>query len=105
MIILTIYISHSLIKLKNIDTFTASFTAVFLTFLFFFCAVCLIFGGVLLVAGRAEPNCIVASGESFGPTPHTEFSDAFGLSLTTFFWAERGEARKRNKAAKEQMKS
>lgn len=75
----------STILYRYIDwTFTASFTAVFLTFLFFFCALCLIFGGLLLVAGRAEPNCIVASGESFGATPHTEFSDAFALSWTTF---------------------
>lgn len=65
-------------------TFTASFTGVFFTFLFIYCALCLIFGGLLLVAGNAEPNCIVASGEPFGATPNTKFSDAFALSWTTF---------------------
>ena len=64
-------------------TFTASFTSVFLTFLFIYSALCLIFGGFLLVAGNAEPNCIVTSGAPFGETP-TKFSDAFALSWTTF---------------------
>lgn len=36
------------------------------------------------MAGEAEPNCIVATGESFGANPHTKFSDAFALSWTTF---------------------
>ncbi|KAL7533966.1 hypothetical protein ACHAXR_005553 [Thalassiosira sp. AJA248-18] len=66
-------------------TFTASFTGVFMTFMFIYCVLCLVFGGLLLVAGNAEPNCIVASGAPFGAdTPHTKFSDAFALSWTTF---------------------
>ena len=63
-------------------TFTASFTAVFMTFLFFYLVLCLAFGGLLLLAGEYEPNCIVASSEKFGATPHTKFSDAFALSWT-----------------------
>ena len=75
----------STILYQYIDwTFTGSFTAVFMTFLLAYCAICVVFGGLLLVAGTYEPTCIVASGESFGHTPHTAFSDAFALSWTTF---------------------
>jgi len=66
-------------------TFGVGFTSVFLTFLIIYLVLCLLFGGLLLVAGNAEPHCIVASGESFGAsTPDTKFSDAFALSWTTF---------------------
>ena len=37
-----------------------------------------------MIAGDAEPNCIMMAGEPFGTTPHTKFSDAFALSWTTF---------------------
>jgi hypothetical protein len=37
-----------------------------------------------MIAGDAEPNCIMMAGEPFGTTPHTRFSDAFALSWTTF---------------------
>eukprot|EP00579_Thalassiosira_antarctica_P008051 CAMPEP_0201888576 /NCGR_PEP_ID=MMETSP0902-20130614/27981_1 /ASSEMBLY_ACC=CAM_ASM_000551 /TAXON_ID=420261 /ORGANISM="Thalassiosira antarctica, Strain CCMP982" /LENGTH=666 /DNA_ID=CAMNT_0048418869 /DNA_START=169 /DNA_END=2169 /DNA_ORIENTATION=+ len=65
-------------------TFTAGFTSVFVSFLFIYFVICIVFGGLLLVAGNAEPNCIVASGAPFGDTPHTAWSDAFALSWTTF---------------------
>ena len=65
-------------------TFAASFTSVFLSFLFIFSVFNLIFGGLLMLAGGAEPYCIMMAGEPFGTTPHTKFSDAFALSWTTF---------------------
>lgn len=65
-------------------TFSASFTSVFVTFLFAYIVLCLIFGGLLQVAGEHQPNCIVASGEPFDHDGHTAFSDAFALSWTTF---------------------
>eukprot|EP00584_Thalassiosira_punctigera_P007346 CAMPEP_0172539204 /NCGR_PEP_ID=MMETSP1067-20121228/10462_1 /TAXON_ID=265564 ORGANISM="Thalassiosira punctigera, Strain Tpunct2005C2" /NCGR_SAMPLE_ID=MMETSP1067 /ASSEMBLY_ACC=CAM_ASM_000444 /LENGTH=669 /DNA_ID=CAMNT_0013324853 /DNA_START=106 /DNA_END=2115 /DNA_ORIENTATION=+ len=67
-------------------TFTASFTNVFISFLIFYFVLCLVFGGLLMAAGQAEPNCIVASGVAFGKSeiPHTAWSDAFALSWTTF---------------------
>ena len=65
-------------------TFAASFTSVFLSFLFIYFSFALIFGGLLMIAGDAEPNCIMMAGEPFGTTPHTKFSDAFALSWTTF---------------------
>ena len=65
-------------------TFTASFTSVFLSFLLIFSAFNITFGGLLMLAGNAEPNCIMMAGEPFGSTPQTKFSDAFALSWTTF---------------------
>jgi len=65
-------------------TFTAGFTSVFMSFLVIYLLLCLAFGGLLLVAGNAEPNCIVATGAPFGQLPHTAWSDAFALSWTTF---------------------
>ncbi|KAL3775946.1 hypothetical protein ACHAW5_000895 [Stephanodiscus triporus] len=65
-------------------TFAASFTSVFLSFLFIFSVFNLIFGCLLMLAGDAEPYCIMMAGEPFGTTPHTKFSDAFALSWTTF---------------------
>jgi hypothetical protein len=65
-------------------TFAASFTSVFLSFLFIYFSFTLTFGGLLMIAGDAEPNCIMMAGEPFGTTPHTKFSDAFALSWTTF---------------------
>lgn len=65
-------------------TFTASFTAVFMTFVVSYFSFCLAFGGLLMVAGMAEPNCIVTSGAPFGLIHSTKFSDAFALSWTTF---------------------
>ena len=65
-------------------TFAASFPSVFLSFLFIYFSFALIFGGLLMIAGDAEPNCIMMAGEPFGTTPHTKFSDAFALSWTTF---------------------
>jgi hypothetical protein len=65
-------------------TFAASFTSVFLSFLFIYSAFNIVFGGLLMIAGDAEPNCIMMAGEPFGTTPHTRFSDAFALSWTTF---------------------
>jgi hypothetical protein len=37
-----------------------------------------------MIAGDAEPNCIMMAGEPYGTTPDTKFSDAFALSWTTF---------------------
>mmetsp|Transcript_15361 Transcript_15361/g.36825 ORF Transcript_15361/g.36825 Transcript_15361/m.36825 type:complete len:697 (+) Transcript_15361:176-2266(+) len=65
-------------------TFTASFTGVFFSFLFIYMSLMLVFAGLLLIAGSAEPTCIVAGGAPFGEIPHTKFSDAFALSWTTF---------------------
>ena len=65
-------------------TFSASYTSVTLTFLLIYVTVNLVFGGLLYVAGTAEPYCITASGEQFGANPQTKFSDAFALSWTTF---------------------
>ena len=65
-------------------TFTASFTSVFLSFLLIFSAFNVAFGGLLMLAGNREPNCIMMAGEPFGTTPNTKFSDAFALSWTTF---------------------
>jgi len=67
-------------------TFTATFTSVFISFLMIYLVLCVLFGALLLWAGNAEPNCIVASGEPFGKSdnPKTAWSDAFALSWTTF---------------------
>lgn len=65
-------------------TFGASFFSVFVSFLFIYTVFNLVFGGLLMIAGDAEPNCIMMAGEPFGTTPHTKFSDAFALSWTTF---------------------
>ena len=65
-------------------TFTASFMSVFLSFLLIFSAFNVAFGGLLMLAGNREPNCIMMAGEPFGTTPNTKFSDAFALSWTTF---------------------
>jgi hypothetical protein len=65
-------------------TFAASFFSVFLSFLLIYTAFNLVFGGLLMIAGDAEPNCIMMAGEPYGTTPHTKFSDAFALSWTTF---------------------
>jgi hypothetical protein len=65
-------------------TFQASYTSVTLTFLLIYVIVNLVFGGLLYVAGTAEPYCITASGEYFGAHPQTKFSDAFALSWMTF---------------------
>jgi len=67
-------------------TFTATFTSVFVSFLMIYLVLCVLFGALLLWAGNAEPDCIVASGEPFGKSenPNTAWSDAFALSWTTF---------------------
>ena len=65
-------------------TFYAGFTSVFMTFLLIYFIFCVFFGLVLLLAGNAEPECIVASGDNFGANPNSRFSDAFALSWTTF---------------------
>ena len=65
-------------------TFYAGFTSVFVTFLLIYFIFCVFFGLVLLLAGNAEPECIVASGDNFGANPNSRFSDAFALSWTTF---------------------
>lgn len=46
----------------------------------------MIFAWFLLLAGNAQPACIVAAGSPFGETEsdNTRFSDAFALSWTTF---------------------
>ncbi len=64
-------------------TFHASYTSVTLTFLLIYVIVNLVSGGLLYVAGSAEPYCITASGEYFGAHPQTKFSDAFALSWMT----------------------
>jgi len=65
-------------------TFYAGFMSVFMTFLLIYFIFCVFFGLVLLLAGNAEPECIVASSENFGANPDSRFSDAFALSWTTF---------------------
>jgi hypothetical protein len=65
-------------------TFAASFFSVFLSFLFIYSVFNIVFGGLLMIAGDAEPNCIMMAGDPFGTTSHTRFSDAFALSWTTF---------------------
>mmetsp|Transcript_1806 Transcript_1806/g.3052 ORF Transcript_1806/g.3052 Transcript_1806/m.3052 type:complete len:679 (+) Transcript_1806:263-2299(+) len=69
-------------------TFHGSFTQVFLTFLVIYMVVMVFFAWLLLIAGNAQPACIVAAGSPFGGNDDTEdatrFSDAFALSWTTF---------------------
>lgn len=43
-------------------TFYASFGAVFLSFLFIFIVLCLLFAGLFAAAGHVNPECIVVSG-------------------------------------------
>jgi len=59
---------------------------VFVTFLVIYMVVMVIFAWFLLLAGNAQPACIVAAGSPFGETESdaTRFSDAFALSWTTF---------------------
>lgn len=65
-------------------TFQASFSAVFLSFLFIFFILCLGFACILVLAGIHRPECIVVSSEPFGANPSSKFADAFALSWTTF---------------------
>ena len=65
-------------------TFTASFTAVFLTFLVYYFVITILFGLLLMVAGTAQPECIRSGGDQYGSNPFTKFNDAYELSWTTF---------------------
>jgi hypothetical protein len=65
-------------------TFTASFTAVFLTFLVYYFLITLFFGLILMVVGTSQPECITTGGDHFGTNPLTMFNDAYELSWTTF---------------------
>ena len=44
-------------------TFYASFSAVFLSFLAQFIGFCLLFAGLIALAGEVQPDCIVVSGD------------------------------------------
>ncbi|KAL7512346.1 hypothetical protein ACHAXN_009417, partial [Cyclotella atomus] len=65
-------------------TFTASFTAVFFTFLIYYFIITLTFGILLMAAGNNQPECITSGGDHFGSNPYTRFNDAYELSWTTF---------------------
>eukprot|EP01082_Thalassiosira_pseudonana_P005368 g4885.t1.1.5e174189.1.5e1746aa g4885 g4885.t1 contig18:143832-145698(-) len=65
-------------------TFHAGFAAVFMSFLFIYFFLVILFGGFLYAAGVDDPECIMSSGEHFGANPKTMFNDAFALSWTTF---------------------
>ena len=78
----------SMLLFKYINwTFHGTFTEVFMTFLAIYMGIMLLFAYFLLLAGNAQPACIVTSGEPFGANSDvdaTRFSDAFALSWTTF---------------------